>query len=321
MKRKQMVLLLAAAMVAGTIGGTLFSPAPVGAVAKEMIELLTGVNQIQQSQRDMQSSLDTKFTVLKTLVDQQSDAVSKLNVSIGALQKTMQDLQANSGAQLNSMTTQVQGVSDNMGELQQRLGKINSQLTDLAGTLQTLDAKVSALSTAQQPANQNPATGTTSNTPPGTAPSNTNPTSLPGGNPAATATPPPSSQTLYDNALNDVLTKKYELAQQEFQDYLKYYPTSDRASNAEFYLGEIAFAQQQWKEALDRYSYVIDNFPKSFKYDNAYFKRGLTYIELGKKANGIADLRTVARNSPNSAEGKLARDKLRELGATVAGGR
>ena len=174
MKRKQVVLLLAAAMVAGAVGGTLFSPAPVGAVAKEMIELLTGVNQIQQSQRDMQSSLDTKFTVLKTLIDQQGEATSKLNVSIGALQKTMQDLQANSGAQLNSMTTQVQGVSDNMGELQQRLGKINSQLTDLQGTLQTLDAKVSTLSQAQQPVNPNPATGTTSSTPPGTVPANTN---------------------------------------------------------------------------------------------------------------------------------------------------
>jgi tol-pal system protein YbgF len=313
MKRKQVVLLLAAAMVAGAVGGTLFSPAPVGAVAKEMIELLTGVNQIQQSQRDMQSSLDTKFTVLKTLIDQQGEATSKLNISIGALQKTMQDLQANSGAQLNSMTTQVQGVSDNMGEIQQRLGKINSQLTDLQGTLQTLDAKVSTLSQGQQPVNPNPAAGTASSTPPGTVPANT--TSTPT-NPPQTAQPP-ASQTLYNNALNDILTKKYDLAQQEFQDYVKYYPTTDYASNAVFYLGEIAFVQQRYPEALDHYTDVISNFPKSFKLGPALYKRGLTYIELGKKPNGIADLREVIRRHPNSDEEKLARAKLRDLGVAV----
>ncbi len=310
MKRKQTVLFLAGAMAAGAIGATLFSPAPLGAVAKEIVELLAGVNQLQQSQRDMQSSVDTKFTVLKTLVEQQSDATSKLNASIGSLQKTMQDLQANSETQLKSMTTQVQGVSDNMGELQQRLGKINSQLTDLQNTLQTLDSKVSTLAQPQQQANPNPASGNPANTPPGPQPGNTAATPT---NPPVAGTPP-SSQTLYNNALNDVLTKKYDLAEQEFQDYLKYYPSTDYASNAEFYLGEIAFVQQRYAEALEHYSDVIANFPKSFKFTTALYKRGLTYIELGKKANGIADLREVIRREPNSPEAKLARTKLQELG-------
>ena len=142
MKKRQIVLLLISAMTVGAIGGMLLSPAPVGAVAKEITELLTGVTILQQGQRDMQSSIDTKFSELRTLVAQQSDNSNKLNTAIGALQKTMQDLQANTGAQLSSMGTQVQGVTDNVSETQTRLSKINTQLVEVQNTLQTLDGKV-----------------------------------------------------------------------------------------------------------------------------------------------------------------------------------
>ncbi len=304
MKKNQMALMLGAAMLAGAIGGTLFSPAPLGAVAKEIIELLGGVTQLQQGQRDLQSSIDTKHAVLKTLIEQQTDATSKLNTTIGMLQKTMQDLQANSGAQLSSMTTRLEGVSDNMGDLQQRLSKINTQIADIQSTLQSMDAKISAL-TAPAP---NTSTG------PGTVP--------PGGTstaPGGAAGNPPSAETLYSGALHDIQTAKYDLARQEFQDYLKYYPGTDYASNAVFYLGEIAFVQQRFQDAIDKYSEVLTNYPKSFKLGPALYKRGVANLQLGKRTAAITDLREVIRRFPNSDEEKLSRAKLREMNVPVAG--
>ena len=47
----------------------------------------------------------------------------------------------------------------------------------------------------------------------------------------------PSGDTLYNNALNDILTRKYDLAQQECEDYLKYYPNGAYASNAVLLFG------------------------------------------------------------------------------------
>ena len=77
--RKQFMLSMGAAVLAGAVGGALLSPAPLGAVAKEIVELLAGVNQLQQGQRDMQSSIDTKMTEMRTLVQQETDNSNKLS--------------------------------------------------------------------------------------------------------------------------------------------------------------------------------------------------------------------------------------------------
>jgi TolA-binding protein len=304
MKKRQVALLLISGMVTGAIGGMLLSPAPVGAVAKEMIELMTGVTNLQQGQRDMQSSIDTKFSELRTLISQQNDSENKLNASIGALQKTMQDLQANTGAQLSTMTTQVQGVTDNVSETQTRLSKINTQLVEVQNTLQTLDAKVSALA--------QPAPSAMSPTPGGVP-------SSPGAGAPPASTPPPSPQVLYDSARQDFSTGKYDLALQEFQDYLKYFPDTELAPNAIFYQGEIAYTQKRFDDAVKLYSNVIDNYPKSFKMTASLYKRGLTYLQTNKRASGIADLRKVIQLRGD--EEQLARAKLRELNVPVTTGR
>jgi hypothetical protein len=68
---------------------------------------------------------------------------------------------------------------------------------------------------------------------------------------------------------------------------------------------------------LDHYSDVIANFPSSFKLGAARYKRGVTYIAMGKKPEGIADLRAVVRLFPKTDEDQVARTKLRELGVSI----
>ena len=317
MKKRQMVFIFAGAMIAGAIGGGLLSPTAVSAAAKEIIELLDRTDKIQQTQKDTTTALTTNFAVLKTLIEQQSDSNNKLSVALAGVQKSVQDMQANSGAQLTSTSTQVSGITDNLADMQQRLSKQSAQLADLQSSIQSLDAKVSAL--AQPASGANPNTNTGPGTVPGGATS-TPPTGGTGAPPTTSAAPPPSASNLYDSALHDILTKKYDLAQSEFQDYLKYYPKTDYASNAVFYLGEIAFVQGKYPEALDHYSDVIANFPNSFKLGAARYKRGATYIAMGDKAKGIADLRAVTRLFPKTDEDQAARTKLRELGVPVAAG-
>jgi tol-pal system protein YbgF len=294
--RTQWVLLLGAALLAGAVGGVLFSPAPAGAVNKEMIELQQTVNQVLQAQKAMQSSMDEKFAVLKTLVEQANDANSKLSTSMGSLQKTVQDTQAVVGARMDTMATQVQGLSDNLDETKQRLGKINQQLTELQSTLQSIDAKLAAMAAAANP----PA-----------------PTGGAGSAPGAGSPAPPSPDVLYQNALRDHTSGNYDLAGQEFQDYLKYYPTTDLASNAQFYLGEIAYAQKQYKQAIEQYDLVLDNYPKSYKLSTARYKKGMALLALGQKTAAIREFREVIRRFPNSDEDKRSRDQLRQMGASV----
>lgn len=292
------ILFFGTAMLAGGLGGALLGPAPAGAVAREIIELQTGVNQLIQGQQALQTAVTQNNAVQKTLIEQSLDSANKLNVAMSALQKGMQDFSANSGARLDTMGTQVQGLSDNVADLQARLGKLDQKIADVQNTLQSVDSKLTS-------------------PPPATSPA------VPGGMPPATpaaaippTAPPPSADVLYSNGLRDINGKHYDLAQQEFQDYLKYYGDTDLASNAQFYLGEIAFMQGDYQHALDAYNRVVDNYPKSFKTASARMRKGFCLAELGQKAAAIRELRTVVREFPGTDEAKRSAAKLRELGAS-----
>jgi tol-pal system protein YbgF len=244
-------------------------------------------------------------TVQKTLIEQSADNVNKLNSTMSSLQKSVQDVQANSGTRLDTMSTQLQGLSDNLEEIKSRVGKLNQQLVDLQSSVQSIDARLAGggapLSSPSSP----------SAAPTGSSPA-------PSGSAAATPSgPPPSADTLYSNGLRDITSGKYELANSEFADYLKYYGDTDLASNAQFYLGEIAYAQKNYDRAVQEYDRVLNNYPKSFKLAPARYKKGMALLELGQKNPGIKELREVVKRYPGTEEERRARAKLKDLGVSV----
>ncbi len=296
--RTRWLALAVAAVFLGALGGALFAPQPAGAESKEMILLQQQVTQILQAQQDLRSTVDGNNAAIRTLLQQSLDSVSRLSGEMGTLQKSVQEVQANTGARIDTMTQQTQGLSDNMQDVQARVAKLSQQLTDVQNLLQSIDARVSGGSTTGAPATNSP----------GESPDN-------GAAPApAAGLAPISADTLYQNGLRDLTGGKYDLARQEFSDYIKNFPSNDLASNATFYIGEIAYAQNDFKGAIASYNKVLVNYPKSFKADASLLKKGMAELELGLKASGIRDLRELVMRSPTSDEGKRAQAKLRELG-------
>jgi len=292
--RTRWLMLALAAVFLGALGGALFAPQPAGAVSREMIELQQTVSQILQAQQDLRSTVDSNNASLKTLVQQSLDSVNKLNGEMNSLQKSVQEVQANTGARIDTMTQQSQGFSDNMQDVQARVGKLAQQLTDVQNLLQSIDAKVSGGSPA----------GTSAMSGAG-----------PGSSAPPSAMPPISADTLYQNGLRDLTGGKYDLARQEFSDYIKNFPSNDLASNAQFYLGEVSYAQNDFKGAIASYDNVLVNYPKSFKLAASLLKKAMAELEMGMKASGTRDLREVVRRFPGSDESKRAQARLREIGA------
>ncbi len=294
------IVLVFLAMVLGALGGALLSPQPAGAVSKEMIELQQTVNQILQGQQDLRSAMDGNNAALRTLVQQSLDSVSRLSSDMGSVQKSVQEVQANTGSRLDAMTQQTQGISDNLQDVQARVAKLAQQLNDMQNLMQSIDAKVSGAGT------------------PGVTPTNS-----PGASPAPGGAPPPpsvsnlppiSADTLYQNALRDLTSGKYDLARQEFSDYIQNFPTNDLAGNAQFYLGEIAYAQNDFKTAITDYDTVLANYPNGLKLADSLYKKASAEIELGMRASGIRDLHEVVRRFPGSDQARRAQAKLHQLG-------
>ena len=258
--------------------------APAWGASKEMIQLQTQVQQLQEQMTAMQRSFDERMGVMKNLVEQDTDAVNKVVSALNALQTTLQKQQADAGTRTDQVSGQIQAMNDTMDELKVRLAKVTKQLEDMQAAQQSIQA--------QQATQQAQAA-------------------------AAAAAPPPD--VLYNNALRDYNGNKNDLATQEFSDYIKFYPNTDLAGNSYFYLGELQFRAGNYQQAAESYDQVLQNFPSGNKAASAQLKKGFSLIELGKQDDGVGELRHLIQRYPHSPEALQARERLHKLGVSTTG--
>jgi tol-pal system protein YbgF len=308
-------------MITGAMLGSMLAPRPTGAVSKEMIQLQEQMSQLLQGQQSLRSAVDSNNATMRTLVQQSLDQTNALSARMDALQKSVGESGANDGAKIDGMASQTQGISDNLQDVQARVGKLAAQMNDLQSTLQSIDGRLAggAVPTVAPVSGSGapPPTGGASNysAPPATSAPGAGGSGGPAGGLAG-----PASDTLYQNALRDFTTGKYDMSQQEFGDYVKNYPNTDLASNAQFYIGEISYQQGDYKDAITQYNLVLNNYPQSYKLSASLLKKGMAELELGMKATGIRDLKEVVRRFPGSDESRRASAKLKELGVSTTAG-
>ena len=324
--RGQSMILAGAAMVVGAVGGMMLMPRPTGAVSKEMIQLQEQISQLMQGQQSLRSAVDANNASLRTLVQQTQDSVNALSGRMDQLQKNVGEATGNSEAKIDGMASQTQGISDNIQDVQARVGKLTQQMNDIQSSLQSIDGRLAGGAVPSSAPAGGGAPPSSYNAPPPSGGGGTVPTSAPaagGGGGSASSLPGVAADTLYQNALRDFTTGKYDMSAQEFGDYVKNYPNTDLASNAQFYIGEISYQQGNYKDAITQYNLVLNNYPQSYKLSASMLKKGLAELELGMKATGIRDLKEVSRRFPGSDEARRANAKLKELGVatTTASGR
>ena len=119
--------------------------------------------------------------------------------------------------------------------------------------------------------------------------------------------------------MRDYNAARYDVAAGEFQDVLHYYPLDDLAGNAQFYLGEIAYRQQNYTEAVKDYNAVLEGFPGSPKAPAAQLRKGLALLQMKDKQDaGIHELRLLIQRHPQTPEAAQARAKLNGLGVKIS---
>jgi len=69
-----------------------------------------------------------------------------------------------------------------------------------------------------------------------------------------------------------------------------------------FYLGEIAYHQGDFTNAITAYSAVLDKFPGNPKAAAAQLRKGLALIQTNKKDAGIRELRQLIQRHPQTPE-------------------
>ena len=138
------------------------SARPAHAVSKEIIQLQTQVQQLQDMLQHLQQSNDERMGVLQHLVEQTADSVNRMAQTVNTLQQQIA-AQNDPGGKIDQVSSQVQGLHDSVDELRSRITKMDKELQDIQSQLQNVkdiffdydsyDIRSDAQSTISQDAN------------------------------------------------------------------------------------------------------------------------------------------------------------------------
>ena len=104
-----------------------------------------------------------------------------------------------------------------------------------------------------------------------------------------------------------------ESARQGFEELLEKYPSSARANNAQFWIGETYYQEKWYEKAILEYQKVIDKYPDGNKVPAALLKQGFSFLNLGDKTNARVVLKELLDRYPSSNEAAVGKKKLSEI--------
>jgi tol-pal system protein YbgF len=316
------------------IGLAMFVPArPALAVSKEIIQLQTQVQTLQDMLQQMQRSNSEQMGVLQHMIQQTNDSMTQISQQLNAL-----GAKVDAESQNTQISGQIQGLNDSIDELKSHLNRIDATLGSMQSQLQNVSAPPPG-STA--PANGAPANGAPpangSDQPNQGAPQSDQQQQSGVGVPLAGGSQPQAGMTqgsgqesgappaeqappvgqLYDSAVSDYNGARYDLATSEFSQVIQTYPQSSQAGNAAFYLGEIDYRQGLYPAAIKNYSMVLNQYPASSKAPAAQLRKGEAELASSQREAGIGDLRALVRRYPVTPEGAQARSLLNGMGVRL----
>ena len=83
-----------------------------------------------------------------------------------------------------------------------------------------------------------------------------------------------SPQRMYDTAWADYTNGQWELAIEGFEAYLRTFPRSELADDAQFYIGQTRYADGRFQESVAAFEDVLLHYPDGDVVPEASYKRG-----------------------------------------------
>ncbi len=298
------------------------SPFALGA-SKEIMELQRDVALLQDQVRNLQSTLDQKVAAIQALTQQTLDSVNRANTTVAIMQNSFNDAMkqqqqslngpvANVGQKLDQMSEDFRAVRESVLDMNTRMGKLDAKIADLENLINT----------TRTPAAPPP--------PAGTSPGDSNSSLTPGAGPfgtsvaqgAATAGGPPDgvqAGPLYTHAYSDQLAGKYDIAFQEFSEYLKYFPNTDLAPNAQYSIADIYYRKADYNDALTAFDAVLEKFSDNPKTPDARYMKAMCLAKLGRNDSAAHEFRDVYTRyvSDHPDVAAKAKAQLQEMGLRV----
>jgi tol-pal system protein YbgF len=104
-----------------------------------------------------------------------------------------------------------------------------------------------------------------------------------------------------------------EVARDMYQQYLEEFPAGPDAAEAHYRLGEIAFADRRYRDAIAEYGAVAKEFPRSSAAPDALLRTADSMVAMDLREEAVAVLSEVPKRYPSSPAAPRARARISEL--------
>jgi tol-pal system protein YbgF len=259
----------------------LAAASPLQAANREHEQILADIRMLQEQTQQLQVLIGTLAESLKTIS-------SRMDEQGAATRKGFAD-----------QKLLVDALSSDVRVVREKVDETNVRLTSLTQDVEGLRELMPSLSAPAAPG-ETPAEGET---------------------PGAGAAPPPagpvgtgvSPRRLFEEAYADYTAGQWTLAISAFETYLKTYPRSELADDAQYYIGESYAGDSKFREAATAYERVISDYPASNMLPEAWYKVGISYERLKQPDRARTAFQYVIKNFAESQAAALARQALVRL--------
>src|SRR3954465_15266832 len=276
MTQKILASLLAAAIV--------LAAAPARAANKEHQQLMADLRILQEQSQQLQNLLGTL-----------NDAIQAVNTGLDQQAETTRKAFADQKLVIDNLTNDVRVIREKLDDNNVRIGSLTQEVDSLRTSLQQ----------GARPSTPNDSADPAAGAAPGAMP------------PAATGAPTTaigvSPQKLFDLAMGDYYSGQYDLAILGFSDYIKSFPKSDQADDAQVNICAAYVQDGKNDKAVEACDLAIRTYPNGDKIPDAYYKKGLALMNL-RDANGARDAwEHVVKSNPDTDAGRLAQQRLEQI--------
>jgi tol-pal system protein YbgF len=268
--------------------------APALAQNKREMQMMADIRMLQEQTQQLQQQMQTAITQL-------ADALKGINSRIDDQTGTTRKAFADQKLIVDELSNNLRVVRERVDDTNVRIGSLSQEVEALR------------LAIPQFP-------------PPGQPPTPTIDPNQPGapmpGEPVPAPTPAPpgpapgagvSPQRMFDTAWSDYTTAQYALCVAGFDQYLRTFPRSELAGDAQFYVGECNYSDGKFTEAVDAYNRVITNYPRTTKVPDSMYKRGLALERLSQPDRARESYELLMKTYPDSEAARLAKQNLARL--------
>ncbi len=244
------------------------------------------IDVIEREQRTLRNQTSTSRGDLDSIRSSLADTKANLDQmhrEIKALGEKVEEVRFQLDRQIGRSTKEG---DQRIKDLEAKVGKVGEELKAQAGLLKARDDEIRTLREAMQAKAAEKAAGESE-----------------------------AAKKEYDDTWRLVERKDFRAAIPRFREFLKKYPNSDFADNAQYWLGECYYALKEYDQAILEFDAVRRKYPKGDKVPAALLKQGFAFAELGDKVDARLILQELADRYPQSEEAAKAKQKLKTLGS------